>query len=46
MNYPEFTILNGTNKDDFLDYRPGMEAATEHAIRSPLADIGLGKSEI
>ncbi len=44
--YPEYTILNGTNKDDFSDYRPGMKAADENGVKSPLADLGLGKVEI
>ena len=44
--YPGYTVLNGTNKDDFGDYRPGMQAADENGIRSPLADLGIGKSEI
>jgi len=44
--YPGYTVLNGTNKDDFGDYRPGMQAADENGVRSPLADLGIGKSEI
>ncbi len=44
--YPGYIVLNGTNKDDFSDYRPGMQAADENDIRSPLADLGIGKSEI
>ncbi len=43
---PNFIILNGTNKDDFTDYRPGIQAANENDIRSPLAELGLGKTEI
>jgi len=46
IKYPEYTVLNGTNKDDFSDYRPGMKAADENEIRSPLADLSIGKSEI
>lgn len=45
-NTSDFVILNGTNKDDFTDYRPGMKAANEHGIRSPLAELGVGKNEI
>ena len=26
--YPGFPVLNGTNADDYGDYRPGMKAAT------------------
>lgn len=44
--YPNFTVLNGTNKDDYSDYRPGLKAADENGIRSPLAELGIGKAEI
>ena len=44
--YPDYTVLNGTNTDDFSDYRPGMKAAEENQIRSPLADLNLGKDDI
>ena len=44
--YPGYTLLNGTNKDDFQDYRPGLQAAREHAIQSPLADCGLTKEDV
>ena len=43
---PDFIILNGTNKDDFTDYRPGLQAANENEIRSPLAELDIGKTEI
>jgi uncharacterized protein len=39
-------IANGANADDLGDYRPGMKAASEHAIRSPLAECGLSKAEV
>ncbi len=41
-----FIILNGTNKDDLTDYRPGLQAANENGIRTPLAELELGKKEI
>ncbi|RKX33072.1 MAG: ATP-dependent sacrificial sulfur transferase LarE [Verrucomicrobia bacterium] len=44
--YPGFTLLNGTNCDDLGDYRPGLKAAEQNAIRSPLAECGLGKSDV
>lgn len=44
--YPDYTLLNGTNVDDLLDYRPGLKAAEQNEIRSPLAECGLGKSDI
>jgi uncharacterized protein len=39
-------VLDGTNADDLGDYRPGRRAAVERAVRSPLAEAGLTKSEI
>ena len=42
----KWTILNGTNRDDFQDYRPGLEAANEHSVRSPLADLQIGKDAV
>jgi uncharacterized protein len=44
--YPGFPVLNGTNADDYGDYRPGMKAAAEYEVRSPLADCGITKEEI
>jgi len=44
--YPGFPVLNGTNVDDHGDYRPGMKAATEYQVLSPLADCGITKEEI
>ncbi len=39
-------IVNGANADDLGDYRPGMQAAAEHRIHSPLAECGITKSEV
>ncbi len=39
-------ILNGTNADDLGDYRPGLQAASEFCVRSPLADCGLDKEAV
>lgn len=44
--YPGFPVLNGTNADDYGDYRPGMKAASEYEIRAPLAESGITKEEI
>jgi len=44
--YPGFPVLNGTNADDYGDYRPGMKAATEYEVCAPLADCGINKDEI
>ncbi|MCX7421530.1 MAG: ATP-dependent sacrificial sulfur transferase LarE [Planctomycetia bacterium] len=39
-------ICNGANVDDQSDYRPGMTAATEHKVRSPLIETGLTKADV
>ncbi len=39
-------VLNGANADDTGDYRPGMRAAREHAVVSPLAECGVTKAEV
>lgn len=39
-------IVNGANVDDLGDHRPGMKAASEHRVRSPLAEAGLTKAEV
>jgi uncharacterized protein len=39
-------LVDGTNADDLADYRPGAQAAREAGVRSPLADVGLTKSDI
>jgi uncharacterized protein len=39
-------ICNGANLDDQGDYRPGMTAAKEHAVRSPLIEAGLTKADV
>lgn len=39
-------VLNGANVDDLGDYRPGLRAAAEHAVRSPLAELGYTKQDV
>jgi len=39
-------ILNGTNTDDLGDHRPGLQAANDFNIRSPLVETGFCKSDI
>jgi len=39
-------IVNGANADDVGDYRPGMKAAAEHGVRSPLLECGITKAEV
>jgi uncharacterized protein len=39
-------VADGSNVDDLGDYRPGMKAAQELGVISPLRDAGLTKDEI
>lgn len=40
------TIIDGTNADDLGEHRPGMRAAAEGSIRSPLAELGWTKQDV
>jgi uncharacterized protein len=39
-------IVHGANLDDLQDFRPGMQAADDLGIASPLIDAELGKDDI
>ena len=39
-------VLDGTNRDDTKDYRPGIRALKELNIKSPLLENGFTKEEI
>ena len=39
-------IANGTNVDDLGDFRPGLNAAKQYGVRSPMVEADLSKSEI
>jgi pyridinium-3,5-biscarboxylic acid mononucleotide sulfurtransferase len=39
-------VLDASNSDDLMDYRPGQRAASEYHVRSPLIEAGLSKSEV
>lgn len=39
-------IVNGTNTDDLGDYRPGLEAAREAGVVSPLVELGFTKADV
>ncbi len=39
-------VLEGSNQDDLKEYRPGLIAAREWGIKSPLLEVGLTKQEI
>ncbi|MEC8305369.1 MAG: ATP-dependent sacrificial sulfur transferase LarE [Planctomycetota bacterium] len=44
--FPHTMIANGTNTDDLGDYRPGLEAARELRVVSPLVEAGLNKQNV
>lgn len=39
-------VVDGVNADDLFDYRPGIQAAKERGARSPLAEVGVTKTEV
>ncbi|HWP36122.1 MAG TPA: ATP-dependent sacrificial sulfur transferase LarE [Gemmatimonadales bacterium] len=39
-------VADGTNADDLGDHRPGLAAAVEYQVRSPLAEAGLTKADV
>jgi uncharacterized protein len=39
-------IVDGTNADDMLEYRPGLKALRDNGVRSPLLELGIGKKEV
>jgi len=39
-------VLNGTNVDDLGDHRPGLVAASEAGVKSPLVELGFTKADV
>jgi len=39
-------VLDGGNLDDHSDFRPGIKAAKELGVRSPLAETGFSKQDV
>ncbi len=39
-------ILSGTNQDDLDDFRPGLRAADQYAVRHPYVEVGIDKATI
>lgn len=39
-------LLEGTNSDDLLQYRPGIRAVRELGLKSPLMEAGFTKEEV
>lgn len=40
------TVVDGVNQDDLGDHRPGIRAARELGVLSPLAEVGLLKADV
>ncbi|HMG38177.1 MAG TPA: ATP-dependent sacrificial sulfur transferase LarE [Nitrososphaeraceae archaeon] len=39
-------IVDGTNTDDLMDYRPGIVALRENGVKSPLVELGINKQNV
>jgi len=39
-------VIDGTNADDVGEHRPGLRAAAERHVRSPLAELGWTKQDV
>lgn len=39
-------LANGANLDDLGDHRPGMQAAADHSVRSPLIELKITKVQV
>lgn len=44
--YEDFNVLSGTNFDDLGDYRPGIDAAKQYEVLSPMVDCEITKDEL
>ncbi len=44
--FPGYTVLNGSNYSDFGDFRPGLKAADQYKVLSPLAECKFTKEDI
>ena len=40
------SVLDGVNRDDLCDHRPGIEAARERGVSSPLAELQIDKAGV
>lgn len=44
--WPSATLVNGANLDDLGDFRPGMVAADNFNVKSPLIELGIDKENV
>ncbi len=40
------SVIDGTNADDVGEHRPGLQAAAEHRVCSPLVELGWTKARV
>ncbi len=45
-SYTRSTLVSGTNCDDIEDFRPGLKAAADYAVRHPYVELGVRKPQI
>jgi len=45
-DFKGYVVLNGNNSSDFGDFRPGLKAAEDYRVLSPLALCGFTKDDI
>ncbi|QEY32157.1 ATP-dependent sacrificial sulfur transferase LarE [Synechococcus sp. RSCCF101] len=43
---PGAQVVDGVNADDLGEHRPGIAAAREHGVRSPLAELTIRKASV
>ncbi len=46
INDSNMNYIDGVNFDDINDYRPGIKAAHEAGVKSPLAELQIGKKSV
>ncbi len=46
QSQPGAVVVDGFNRDDMKDHRPGHQAAAEHGVLHPLAEVGLTKADV
>jgi uncharacterized protein len=39
-------VVSGANRDDLGEYRPGLDAAKNYAVRHPYVELGIGKAMV
>lgn len=44
--HTDATVVSGANLDDLGDYRPGLQAAANHAVRHPWIEAEIGKAGV